>query len=154
VSVSSSSKKVSLSDSPWRQASLPIKLGGLSSRRVSSLPLSAFFTQRRVLLCYREKYMVVPSCCQTVWQSHWEKSLGSFLWSCPHKTDGIKTITWDKPVLLAESTAVEETRTSPFQQARLLAACVPHSGDWFLSLSITACRLYGLTTRPSASPWH
>jgi len=57
-----------LSDSQWRQATLPVKFGGLGIRRVSSLALSAFLPQRRVLLCYRTR-LVVHSRCQTVWQS-------------------------------------------------------------------------------------
>ena len=37
--------------------------------------------------------------------------------------------------------AVEESCTSPFQRASLLAARTPHSGDWLLALPITACGL-------------
>jgi len=36
-----------------------------------------------------------------------------------------KQSTWDKPGILAESTAVEETQPSPFQRTCLLAVCAP-----------------------------
>jgi len=79
---------------------------------------------------------------QTVWQllkSRWVASYGP-----AHRgqtASNSKQSTWDKPGVLAESAAVEETRTSPFQRACLLAAHTPHSGDWLLALPITACGL-------------
>ena len=36
---------------------------------------------------------------------------------------------------------MEESRTSPFQRASLLAARAQHSGDWLLALLISACGL-------------
>jgi len=42
---------------------------------------------------------------------------------------------------LVDSAAVEESQTSPFQRASLLAARATHSGDWLLALPITACGL-------------
>ena len=47
----------------------------------------------------------------------------------------------DRPGLLVNSAAVEESQTSLFQHASLLAARVTHSGDWLLVLPITACGL-------------
>jgi len=70
-------------------------------------------------------------------KSRWVASYGP----APICQTASKQSTWDKSGILAESTAVEETRTSPFQQACLLAACVPHSGDWLLALPLT---VYGL----------
>jgi len=43
------------------------------------------------------------------------KSLGSVLWSSPTGQMHSKQSTWEKPGILAESTAVEETQISPFQ---------------------------------------
>ena len=59
----------------------------------------------------------------------------------PSGQSASKQSSWDKPSLLADSTAVEETHSSPFQRANLLAARVTHSGDWLLALPITACEL-------------
>ena len=50
-------------------------------------------------------------------------------------------LTLNRPGLLADSVAVEASRTSPFQRACLLAAQAPHSGDWLLALPLTACGL-------------
>ena len=48
---------------------------------------------------------------------------------------------WDNPRLLADSAAVEETCSSPFQRASVLSARATHSGVWLLTLTITACGL-------------
>jgi len=53
----------------------------------------------------------------------------------------IKQSSWDRPGLLVDSVAVEESCTSPFQRAILLATRAPHSGDWLLAPPITACGL-------------
>jgi len=80
-------------------------------------------------------------------------SLGGFIWPAPSGQLASKQSSWDKPSLLADSAAVEETSSSPFQRASLLAARMTHSGDWLLSLPITACglRLDDETVRISAA---
>ena len=69
-----------------------------------------------------------------------ERSLGGLVWSSPLRSVGNKAVVMGQTGLLADSAAVEASRTSPFQRACLLAA--PYSADWLLALPITACGLY------------
>jgi len=71
-----------------------------------------------------------------------ERSLGGLVWSSPLRSVGNKAVVMGQTGLLADSAAVEASRTSPFQRACLLAAQAPHNGDWLLALPITACGLY------------
>ena len=69
--------------------------------------------------------------------SRWVASHGP----APSGQQASKQSSWDRPGLLVDSAAVEESCTSPFQRASLLATRAPHSGDWLLALPITACGL-------------
>jgi len=130
-----------LSDSQWLQASLPIKLGGLGIRRVSSLALPAFLASAASTLLLQDEILggsqPLPDELVESLTGRWEASHGP----APSGQSSSKQSSWDRPGLLVESAAVEESRTSPLQRASLLAARAPHSGDWLLALPISACGL-------------
>jgi len=116
---------------------------------VSSLALPAFLASAasRLLLCYRTRYLVVSSRCQTVWQSHWSS------WSCPHRPDGVKTVnmwqSWYPGWVYCsrrDSNITVPTSMSPRSTRDTVA-----TGFWRCqSLRV----VYSLTTMLSASPWH
>ena len=59
----------------------------------------------------------------------------------PSRQLASKQSSWDRPGLLVDSAAVQESQTSPFQRASPLAARTTHSGDWLLALPIAASGL-------------
>jgi hypothetical protein len=48
---------------------------------------------------------------------------------------------WDRPFVLSDKSTVEANLSTEHGKASFLAATAPHSGDWLLSLPITACGL-------------
>ena len=130
-----------LSESQWLQASLPIKSGGLGIRRVSSLALPAFLASAASTFLLQEEILggpqPLPDDLVECLTSRWVASHGP----APSGQSASKQSSWDRPGILVDSAAVEESCTSPFQRASLLAARAPHSGDWLLALPITACGL-------------
>ena len=130
-----------LSDSQWLQASLPIKFGGLGIRRVTSLALPAFLASAASTCLLQDEILggLQPLTDELVesLRCRWVALYGP----PPSAQSASKQSSWDRPGLLTDSAAVEETRTSPLQRASLLAARATHSGDWLLALPITACGL-------------
>jgi len=105
------------------------RFGGLGIRRLSSLALPVFLASATSTVVLQDKilggYQPLSDSLAKLLKSCWVASYGP----APTGETASKQSTWDKPGILAESTAVDKTRTSPFKRACLLAARVPHSGD-------------------------
>ena len=130
-----------LSDSQWRQASLLMRFGGLGVKKLSSLALPAFLASATSTLLLQGETLggsvrLSDELGETL-ENWWTALYGQV----PTDQSASKQSVWDKPGLLAQSAAVEETRNSPFQRASLLTACAPYSVDWLLALPIIACGL-------------
>jgi len=130
------------SDSQWLQASLPVKFGGLGIRRVTSLALPAFLASAMSTRLLQDEILgglqPLPDELMESLKYRWASSYGPL----PSGQLASKQLSWDRPGLLVNSAAVEESQTSPFQCASLLAARATHSDDWLLALLITACGLW------------
>jgi len=127
-----------LCDSQWLQASLHIKFGGLGIRRVTSFALPAFLASATSSLLLQEEILgglqPLPDELVESLRCHWVSFSGAPL----SGQLASKQSSWDRPGPLVDSATVEESQTSPFQRASLLAARATHSGDWLLALPITA----------------
>ena len=129
-----------LSDIQWLQASLPIKLGGLGVRRVTSLAIPAFLASAASTLSLQDHILALCPCPSDVYLeqylSTWSSSAGTLPDPLPAKQSF-----WDTPGLLADCTLIESCLSEPSQKARFLASQAPHSGDWLLALPIANCGL-------------
>ena len=70
-----------------------------------------------------------------------DKSLGGLTWSGAFRSTGVKAVVMGQTRPSGRLYCGGESCTSPFQQASLLVARAPHSGDWLLALPITDCGL-------------
>ena len=69
--------------------------------------------------------------------SLWSASFGGL----PTGNASHKQAAWDRPGIGAIKDELMTTRVDPRQKAVLLAAMVPHSGDWLSALPIASCGL-------------
>ena len=129
-----------LSDIQWLQASMPIKLGGLGVRRVTSLAIPAFLASAASTLPLQDHILASSPCpSDTILEQYLST------WSSSADTDGIpdplpgKQSFWDTPSLLADHARIESSLVEQSQRARFLAAQAPHSGAWLLALPVTNC---------------
>lgn len=133
---------VSLSDSQWLQASLPVKSGGLGIRRVASLATSAFLAsavgthdlQNQILVFKPQLPDDIVTDLTRNWQDTTEKPL-------PDSSSARKQQSWDKPVVEREYAELLLQQPDNYDKARLLAAASKHSADWLHAIPITSCGL-------------
>ena len=129
-----------LSDIQWLQASLPVKDGGLGVRRVSSLAIPAYLASAASTLSLQEE--ILSNCTNSdnsyfhEYLSLWSSSFGAVPDTLP-----VKQPFWDRPGIQADRLVVENSLSSPIQQAAFLAASAQHSGDWLFALPIASCGL-------------
>ena len=130
---------VRLNDVQWKQATLPIRDGGLGIRRVSMLASSAY----------------LASAAST--RSLGSAILGSEDWTDEYQNQilvargslqpvGVepalnKQSAWDRPLIEQDKMEVWTAYTDPVNRARLLAVSSAHSGDWLMTLPISSCGL-------------
>ena len=125
-----------LSDIQWLQASMPIKLGGLGVRRVTSLAIPAFLASAASTLPLQDHILALSQCPS-------DTTLEQYLstWSSSADTDGIpdplpgKQSFWDTPTLLADHARIESSLVDQSQTARFLASQAP---QWCLVASLTS----------------
>jgi len=111
-----------LNDDQWMQASLPIKMGGLGIRRVSSLALPAFLasaagtlpTQSLILGSTLEDSDTAYDSARTTWLQ---------IAGAPEQMipPGHKQSQRDRPLLNTVCLAIEDKLQDPYDQARLKA---------------------------------
>lgn len=133
-----------LTDAQWLQASLPIKMGGLGVRRVSSLALPAYLASAAGTLSLQDTILTSSTTTQdtyfATYQSQWLSIPDAAL-----PTDSgmlpTKQSFWDKPGLARDRQTVENSKIEAGQRAQFLAASADHSGDWLLALPVASCGL-------------
>jgi len=133
---------VAITESQWAQAALPIKMGGLGIRRVSSLALPAFLASAAGTLPLQSSILAgthIPTDVQyEVMLSQWQAQTGlTDLDNFPTHSQA----QWDKPLLKAMAMELSNAPLDAYDQARLKAVSAPHAGDWLYALPITSCGL-------------
>ncbi|HSN23077.1 MAG TPA: hypothetical protein VLS45_02715, partial [Methylomicrobium sp.] len=132
---------LTFTDDQWKQASLPVRNGGLGVRSVAQLASSAFLASAASTLPLQSRILRnfhldaednFPSV--NTWKSL--SNCSSF--------DDVPTMSQKALDTMVANNAFNELlsqQTDPYHQARLLAASAAHSGDWIHALPITACGL-------------
>src|SRR6218665_735573 len=133
---------ISLTEDQWMQASLPIRMGGLGVRRVSSLALPAFLASAAGTLSI-QSLILGPT-----WngedasfdcaQADWLRITGI---EDPATCPGHKQSLWNKPLLLKALSSFRERLHDPYDRARLNASMAPHASNWLHSLPLTTFNL-------------
>ena len=134
---------VDLSDRQWIQASLPVSLGGLGVRSVSSLAPSAFLASAAGTRTLQDRLLteatqvnttdVAVGRVESIWCSLSKSTVPSGLAAHMQKTwDGIVTGGVHKEIL----ESADDTN-----RARILAVSAPHAGEWLNALPISSCGL-------------
>lgn len=130
---------VSLTDEQWTQASLPIRMGGLGIRRVSSLALPAFLASAAGTLPIQSDILgtksVDPDTAFDSSRSTWLQLAGV---QDPTVMPGHKQSHWDRPLLNEALSTLEDSLQDTYDQARVKASQSPHASDWLYALPIAA----------------
>ena len=133
---------VNLNEMQWKQASLPVKAGGLGIRSVSSLSSSAFLASvsstvhLQDLLLDRHMALV---------DHHFDNILSDWISKYnvppPQGDKSHKQKSWDQPAVDKVCSELHSSALDDYHKACLNAASAPHSGDWLHVLPITSCGL-------------
>jgi len=135
---------VDISNEQWKQASLPVKAGGLGIRSVADIAPSAFLSS--VSSTQQLQNELLYQCTWDAPDQHFNRLLAE--WSDSHHpvqppTGSLagKQSSWDKSVVEATYTSLLASQPDEYHRARLLAISAAHSGDWLNALPISACGL-------------
>ena len=130
---------VSLSDDAWRQATLPVGLGGLGIRAVRDLALPAYLASLRSSApLAKAVYSLASPCIERLWTSaleEWARDIGH---EPPEESQQCQQRAWDYTAAAAAADQLLQSSTRDFDRARLRAAAQPHSGAWLNSLPIAS----------------
>ena len=133
---------INLSESQWLQSTLPIGMGGLGIRRVSSLALPAFLASAAGTLVLQSNILRElgshPDPHVEGLAAQWQTDLGINITEDFHTHIQSK---WDKPMLQRTFSELFHPLTEKHDQARWRAVTAEHAGDWLYSLPITSCGL-------------
>lgn len=131
-----------LTDNQWKQASLPVRDGGLGIRSVSSLAQSAFLASVSSTLYLQS---LLTEKCAALPNSHFDslKCKWSSLHTIPTPTglQATKQKSWDEPFIKNSCNELRNELLDNYHRACFNAASAPHSGDWLQALPITSCGL-------------
>ena len=130
---------ISLSDSSWEQASLPISSGGLGVRSATDLALPAFLSSVAGSLDLVRK-LIPPRLHDSVgdldpyFTGAREEWL--ILSGCPCPDSSFSSIqkAWDSPLVNLKKEKVLSAAQSQAGRTRLIAAAAPHSGDFLAAV--------------------
>src|SRR5688572_7140586 len=128
-----------LSDMQWLQASLPVRDGGLGTRRVSMLASSAYLASAA-----STDSLVSAILSRTEWRDiHREEMLEARRDSMPAVVGPnlSRQKNWDRPLIDSDKTKVWTGCSDPLSQARLRAVAAPHAGDWLVTIPLVTCGL-------------
>jgi hypothetical protein len=135
---------VQLTDDQWKQASLPVKAGGLGIRSVSSIASSAFLAS--VSSTDQLQSLLLARCSFHAQDHQLDRRLAE--WCVIHQPlqppagqAAFKQSAWDKPAVDSTFSSLLAAQYDDHGRARLLAASAPHSGDWLHALPISSCSL-------------
>jgi len=115
-----------LSDIQWLQASLIVKDGGLGVRRVSSLAIPAYVASAASILTLQAEILSGCNCSDNSYLEQYLSLWSSSSGAIPNTLPG-KQPFWDRPGIRH---TVENSLSSPIQQAAFLAATSRHSVLW------------------------
>jgi len=129
-----------LLDEQWLQASLPIKMGGLGVRKVSSLALTAYLASVASTVSLQntilEAFTTSEDKVSGAYLSKWQSIPSTVLPSYPFQWSSLSAIF--SASLRPDSKWKSQ---NPTLLRRHLAASTPHSVDWLLALPVASCGL-------------
>ena len=136
----SSVLNIALDDRAWSQASLPVRLGGLGIRKISSVALPAFISSAYSTSPLVEK-ILTPSVSirsGTIPKiSHLDEAVNAWHVACPN-TAPPKTLSsqrlWDGPLCEVTRNCLLQTCSTSSESARLLAVSKWESGLWLQAM--------------------
>ncbi len=139
----SATLNVELSDDRWRQASLPVRWGGLGVRSVVSLAPSAYLASAA---CTSElKSSLLPAHLREVEDNGVSISLSAWRIQSssppPSSTSSSTQKNWDDLCCKVEAETLLNCTPDIVQRARLIASCSPGSGDWLNALPLASAGL-------------
>src|SRR6218665_1952088 len=124
------------------QASLPIRMGRLGVRRVSSLALPAFLASAAGTLSILSLFLgptwIGEDESFDLAQTDWLRIAGI---EDPATCPGQKQSLWDKPLLLKALSSFRERLHAPYHRACHNTSMAPHASDWLHALPLTTFNL-------------
>ena len=128
-----------LNDIQWLQASLPIRDGGLGTRRISMLATSAYLASAASTVSLVGAILVMEE-----WNDGYREemmearrdSLPAVMEPCP-----VQQKAWDRPLIDGDKAKVWNGCNDPLNQARMRALSAPHAGDWLGTIPLVSCGL-------------
>ena len=134
---------VNINDLQWLQASLPVKVGGLGLRSPMKLALSTFLASVSGTLQLQNDLLrncqALPDDQFNSYLLRWTTALQPL--PPPVGTAACRQRFWDAPFVESSFATLLASQPDEHNQARLLAAAAPHSGDWLHVLPISSCGL-------------
>lgn len=136
---------IDLSQAAWKQASLPVKMGGLGIRSAALLAPSAFLASAAgaenlmlSLLPVRFQSLTEPSISKTsdIWRTRVDPTV-----SQPVNSQRSIQKNWDLPCCAFLASALLRAAQTDVDKARLLAAATSSSGSWLKALPLAAIGL-------------
>lgn len=130
---------IKLDDIQWKQATLPIRVGGLGIRRVTMLASSAYLASaastRNLVAAILDGREWTDDLLEEILQTRsTSMPSGEESTICSQKA-------WEKPLIDLDRSEVWTSLSDPLNRARLGAVSFPHAGDWLYTIPITACGL-------------
>ena len=133
----SSTLNLQLNEEAWRQASLPVRWGGLGVRDVTDLAASAFLSSRHAVAPLIGS--ILPPVASSMASPLEHEALSSWTqaggMTPPSAEEARRQKAWDDPVCCATFNSLL-SRADRSSKARLLAAVSPDSGAWANTLPI------------------
>lgn len=123
----------------WKQASLPVDIGGLGIRSIHSLALPCFLSS----YCFSQDLIkiILPSSFSTLSDTNfsegstiWHRKTGLFLSETQQKIQK----NWDRPLLDLVARDLLESASTTEIKARLMAVSSPESGAWLNALPVSS----------------
>ena len=134
---------ISLSELQWKQASLPVKRGGLGIRLVSQLAPSAFLSSVNATRALQDSILPQNETFNDAAFTH-ALSVWSHLYNSAapiNETASLQKM-WDTPAVEYSFKQVLESQSDATDRARLLAVSAPGSSDWLYAYPISTCGLH------------
>ena len=133
---------VMFSEYQWLQASLPVRDGGIGVRSVVSLAPSAFLASAVSSRSLQNEIIPTlsaePDIDFDMCLSHWSE------WTSAAPVVGasaVKQRSWDGFFVKVFKRRLDSMFPSSLDQARILASCAPHSGEWLHAIPSSNCGL-------------
>jgi len=134
---------IQLSDVQWKQASLPIKRGGLGIRLVSEVASSAFLSSVCATKILQDSILI---CTDAVNDSSYLRALSfwTHMYNCSAPLGEAAYIqrSWDLHAIEDSYKQILESQSNATDRARILAVSSPRSSDWLHAYPISSCGLH------------